>query len=132
MTVQTCCKLNLSYLVSSEVIVTVLSRIYSQNSCIGSASSPHDPPRDGDGGFAGDIFGFAMVLFLGIRGAGGVVVVGGCVSDVLMPSAKIVFWQTLTGFLKPEVRLLLPASSFCFYIAYNQRLNYLYFTLTSG
>lgn len=69
------------------------------------------------------IFGFAVFLFLGIRGG---------ISDVLMPSAKIVFWQALTGFLKPEVRLLLPASSFCFCITYNQGLNYLYFTLTSG
>lgn len=56
----------------------------------------------------------------------------GGVSDVLMLLAKIVFWQALTDFLKPEVRLLLPASSFCFYIAYNLSLNYLYFTLTSG
>lgn len=71
------------------------------------------------------IFGFVLFLVLGIRGAGGV-------SDVLMLLAEIVFWQALTGFLKPEVRLLLPASSFCFYVAYNLSLNYLYFTLTSG
>lgn len=56
---------------------------------------------------------------------------GGGVSDVLMLLAKIVFWQALTDLLKPEVKLLLPASS-CFYIAYNLSLNYLYFTLMSG
>lgn len=44
---QTCCKLNLSYLVSSGVVVTVLSRIISQTWCGGSASSPHTPPGDG-------------------------------------------------------------------------------------
>lgn len=51
----------------------------------------------------------------------------GVVWDVLMLLAKIVFWQALTDFLKPEVRLLLQASSFCFYIAYNLSLNYLYY-----
>lgn len=65
---------------------------------------------------------FVLVLFLGVgaRGVWGV-------SDVLMLLAEIVFWQALTDLLKPEVRPLLPASSFCFYIAYNLSLNYLYY-----
>lgn len=71
------------------------------------------------------IFGFVLVL--GTRG----VCVGG-VLDVLMLLANIVFWQALTDFLKPEVRPLLPVFSFCFYIAYNLSVNYLYFTLMSG
>lgn len=68
------------------------------------------------------IFGLFFALFIGICG----------VSDVLMLSVKTIFWQALTGFLKPEVRLLLLASSSCFYTECNLSLNYLYFTFMSG